>query len=290
MDNALTVDVEDWYMTNGLDIDPAEWPKYEDRVAASTSVLLGLLDRYRARGTFFVLGCVAERHPELVKDIAARGHEIGSHGYWHRLVTRQTLDEFRQDVRLSKETLERIVSREVRFYRAPSWSIAPNRYEALRILAEEGFVCDSSLQPFRTPLSGVSGSPKAPFAPVLDGEALGLTEFPPTVAELAGASVPFSGGFYLRAMPYPFVRWALRQVNRTRPGMIYVHPWELDPEQPRVKTSMFVRTIQYYGLGGTSRKLERLLRDFRFRPLGEIVEELGSFPPHSLRSPSTVLP
>lgn len=281
MQNALTVDVEDWYMTNGLDIPPSEWHRYEDRVVASTTLLLDLLDAHGVKGTFFVLGCVAQKHPELVKDIAARGHEIGSHGGWHRLVTSQTLEEFREDVRFSKRLLEEIIGREVRLYRAPSWSIAPSRYEALKVLEEEGFRCDSSLQPFRTPLSGVAGSPHAPFRPVWNGERLGLTEFPPTVTKIGGLTVPFSGGFYLRAMPYGFIRWALKRVNRTRSGMIYLHPWEFDPLQPRVKTRPFIRIIQYYGLAGTQKKLERLLREFRFQPLGQVIRD-RTYPDHSL--------
>ena len=285
--NAVTVDVEDWYMTNGLDIDPSEWHKYEDRVVRNTTTLLDLFDRYAVKGTFFILGCVAERHPRLVKEIADRGHEIGSHGYWHRLVTSQTLDHFRHDVRSSKEILERITGRRVELYRAPSWSISPERFHALKILAEEGFVCDSSMQPFQTPLSGISGAPKTPFTPVLDGESLGLSEFPPTVTELAGMSIPFSGGFYLRAVPYQLVKWALNRVNKVRPGMIYIHPWEVDTAQPRAKTSAFIRTIQYYGLNGTKGKLERLFRDFSFRPLGEIING-ESYPPHRLYSPGAV--
>lgn len=282
--NALTVDVEDWYMTNGLDIDPSEWHKYEDRVVRNTTTLLDLFDQYAVKGTFFILGCVAEKHPALIEEIAERGHEIGSHGYWHRLVTSQTLDQFRQDIRSSKDILERLTGRKVELYRAPSWSISPDRYGALKILSEEGFVCDSSMQPFQTPLSGIAGAPKTPFRPALDGEPLGISEFPPTVTELAGMSVPFSGGFYLRAVPYPLVKWALNRVNKTRPGMIYIHPWEIDTAQPRAKTSVFIRTIQYYGLNGTKEKLERLFREFSFRPLGEIING-QSYPPHQLYSP-----
>lgn len=282
--NALTVDVEDWYMTNGLDIDPSEWHKYEDRVVRNTTTLLDLFDQYAVKGTFFILGCVAEKHPALVEEIAERGHEIGSHGYWHRLVTSQTLDQFRQDIRSSKDILERLTGRKVELYRAPSWSISPDRYGALKILAEEGFVCDSSMQPFQTPLSGIAGAPKTPFRPALDGEPLGISEFPPTVTELAGMSVLFSGGFYLRAVPYPLVKWALNRVNQTRPGMIYIHPWEIDTAQPRAKTSAFIRTIQYYGLNGTKGKLERLFREFSFRPLGEIING-QSYPPYQLYSP-----
>jgi polysaccharide deacetylase family protein (PEP-CTERM system associated) len=284
MRNALTVDVEDWYMTNGLDIDPSEWHRFEDRVVPNTTVLLDLFDRYNVKGTFFVLGCVAQKHPQLVEEIARRGHEIGSHGGWHRLVTTQTLEQFREDLRFSKQTLEGITGQRIELYRAPSWSIAPSRFGALKILAEEGFVCDSSMQPFQTPLSGIAGAPVKPFRPVLDGEPLGLTEFPPTVAEVGGMKVPFSGGFYLRAVPYPLIKWALKRVNRTRSGMIYVHPWEVDTQQPKIKTSAFIRVIQYYGLTMTERKLDRLLRDFAFEPLGGLISG-QSYAPHPLHTP-----
>ncbi|MET3267732.1 UNVERIFIED_CONTAM: polysaccharide deacetylase family protein (PEP-CTERM system associated) [Paenibacillus phyllosphaerae] len=272
MDNALTVDVEDYYMTNGLAIPPAQWSRYEDRIVGSTMGLLDLFAEYRVRGTFFVLGCVAERHPELVREIARRGHEIGSHGTWHQLVNEQSLEEFRADIRASKSILETITGMSVRLYRAPSWSIGPGRYEALRILAEEGFSCDSSIQPFHTPLSGVAGAPVAPFRPVVDGLPADLVEFPPSVTKVGGVTVPFSGGFYLRATPYSFVKWALKRVNKARPGMIYVHPWEIDASQPRLPANPLIRFVQYYGLGDTKKKLRRLLEDFSFRPLGEILQ------------------
>jgi polysaccharide deacetylase family protein (PEP-CTERM system associated) len=271
MINALTVEVEDWFMTNGLNIDPSRWGDYEERVVSNTLDLLELFDMYRVKGTFFILGCVAEKNSTLVEQIVRRGHEIGSHGGWHRLLTTQTMEEFREDLLYSKRILEEISGQVIRFYRAPSWSLVPSRYEALRVLKEEGFVCDSSIQPFRTPLSGVCGTPHEPFEPVLDGEPLGLVEVPPTVVKVAGVTMPFSGGFYLRAVPYPFVQWALKRVNRTRPGLIYVHPWEIDPHPPRVKTSLSVQLVQYYGLSCMKPKLERLLKEFDFVPLGDII-------------------
>lgn len=274
MQNALTVDLEDWYMTSGLDIAPSRWHEYEDRVVQNTQILLKLFDRHRVKGTFFVLGCIAEKYPELVREIVIHGHEIGSHGGWHRLLTSQTIEQFREDLRYSKRVLEEVSGQTIRLYRAPSWSLEPSRYEALRILEEEGFVCDSSIQPFWTPLSGVRGAPHMPFQPVLDERTLGLVEFPPTVARVAGMTMPFSGGFYLRAMPYPIVRWALKRINRTRPGMIYLHPWEIDPNLPKIKTSLSVTLVQYYGLSSMKPKLERLLDAFEFVPLGHILEKI----------------
>lgn len=270
-------------MTNGLDIPPSKWKSYDDRIVAPTMELLELLKAYNVTGTFFVLGCVAERHPGLIEEIARNGHEIGSHGGWHRLIPTLTMEAFREDVRYSKQMIKQATGRDVRLYRAPSWSISPGTYEALAILHEEGFICDSSMQPFRTPLSGASGTPDEPFLPAFGDQVIGLTEYPPTIARVASMPFPFSGGFYLRALPYFAIRRALRSVNRKRPGMIYVHPWELDPAQPRVKTSALIKIIQYYGLNGTKVKLEQLLRDFRFTTLGELLSAGNSaYPVHSL--------
>lgn len=271
MINALTVDVEDWYQTSDFNFDLSDWPGFEDRVVGSTMELLELFDRYRVQGTFFVLGCVAEKHPGLIREIVNRGHEIGSHGGWHRLVTSMTPEQFRADVRYSKQLLEDITGKKVEFYRAPSWSIVPKCYEAFRILNEEGLVCDSSLQPFRTPLSGVSGTPHLPFYPVLSGSELNLLEFPSCVLKMGSLTLPFSGGLYMRTLPYSIIKWALKRVNRERPGMIYVHPWEIDTGQPRLKAAPLVRLAHYHNLGTMKVKLEKLLQDFRFAPLSAVI-------------------
>jgi polysaccharide deacetylase family protein (PEP-CTERM system associated) len=283
--NALTVDVEDWYQTSALDFGVDRWDSFEDRVVENTRKILRMLEKKSVKGTFFVLGCVAEKHPALVAEIHAAGHEIGSHGGWHRLLTTLTPDEFRDDLLYSKRVLEQITGSPVRLYRAPSWSITPDRYELLEILDDEGFICDSSFQPFATPLSGIKGAPETPFHPVLNGRKLDLVEFPSCVLRTGRVKVPFAGGFYLRAVPYFFISWALKKVNSSRPGMIYVHPWEFDPAQPRVKVSAAVKVAQYYNLASTEEKFEKLLDDFRFVPLGEIVRN-GSYPAISLDSPT----
>lgn len=278
MRNALTVDVEDWYMTSDFSFDVSTWGSYEDRVVSSTMELVELFAHYKVRGTFFILGCVAERHPELVEEIARRGHEIASHGGWHQMINKMSLEQFREDLVYSKRILEGITGKPVRLFRAPSWSITPDRYEALKILAEEGFHCDSSLQPFRTPLSGVAGAPHTPFVPVLQEETLELLEFPPTVLKKGGVTFPFCGGFYLRTLPTWFLIWALRQVNRQRSGLIYVHPWEVDPQQPRLPASPLIRFVHYYNLNSTKKKLERLLQEFEFTTLGDIIASRGDYP------------
>lgn len=283
MQNALTVDVEDWYQTNDFNFPVSDWQQYEDRVVANTLRIVELLSRFQVRGTFFILGSIAEKHPDLVEEIARNNHEIGSHGGWHRLLHELSEEQFREDLRYSKRVLEEITGRKVVWFRAPSWSIAKGRFEVLRILREEGFTGDSSVQPFRTPLSGISGAPEYPFAPVLDGKSLDLLEFPSTVLKMSCLTIPFSGGFYLRAMPYWFIAWALRRVNRRQPGMIYVHPWEIDTEQPRLMTSPLIQLAHYYNLHTTWGKLERLLRDFTFLPLSEIMEK-GKYPEVHLSS------
>ncbi|UOF89036.1 polysaccharide deacetylase family protein [Fodinisporobacter ferrooxydans] len=278
MINALTVDVEDWYQTSDFHFPIANWHRYEDRVVENTRVLLELFSFYRVKGTFFTLGCIAERHPDLVEKIAADGHEIGSHGGWHQMLHEMSFEQIREDLFQSKKILEQISGKPVHMFRAPSWSMSPQRYQVLQVLEELGYLYDSSMQPFRTPLSGIKGIPIHPFHPVLDGEALHLVEFPPTVLNIGCMNIPFSGGFYLRALPGKFVEWALKRVNEERSGMIYVHPWEIDMDQPRLEASPIIRFVHYYNLETMKNKLERLLQVFTFSPLGEVIRNHHSFP------------
>lgn len=277
MANALTVDVEDWYHGHDLDIDPHRWDSLEDRIERSTGAVLDLLSRHGARATFFVLGHVARRHPAMVREIASAGHEIGSHGDMHRLVYSQDRVQFREDLLASRRTLEDITGRDVKIYRAPSWSISKSSLWALEILEEEGFTCDSSVQPFKTPLYGIDGAPVFPYHPVIGGRRLEILEFPPTVLPLGPLRLPFAGGLYLRALPVRVVALALGLVNRGRPGMVYVHPWEMDPGQPRIRVPAMLRLIHYLNLEQTKDKLGLLLNKFRFVPLGDLVES-GGYP------------
>ncbi|MEB3101361.1 polysaccharide deacetylase family protein [Ferviditalea candida] len=281
--NILTVDVEDWYQTNGVNFPIETWGRYEDRVRGSTMRILDMLEEQQVPATFFVLGCVAQKHPGLVKEIQRRGHEIGSHGGWHRMVSRMTLDEFAKDLRESKAVLEDLTGTPIRYYRAPTWSISPERYGALSILEQEGIICDSSLQPFRTPLSGNADVPVYPFHPVLEGRRLKLLEFPPTVFGWNRLKVPFAGGFYLRFWPSWFSVHLLQRINRNRTGMVYVHPWEFDTGFPRIKLPPWLHLAQYYKLDTTEAKVRRLIDKFRFVPLGKYLEE-GLFPDFELAS------
>lgn len=277
MKNGLTVDVEDWYQTHDFNYDEKLWCKFEDRVDYSTKTILELFEKHNLRATFFVLGCVADKHPGLVKQIVQAGHELASHGSWHRMVTHQTQEEFREDVRASKILLEDISGLEIKMFRAPSWSISSHTLWALEVLEREGFICDSSVQPFVTPLSGVRGAPVGPYHPVIEGRKLRLVEFPPTVLEIGNFRVPFSGGFYLRAMPMILLNLAMRRVNLERAGMVYVHPWEVDIAQPRQKVSPLIWLSHYLNLNKTEKKLATLFSQYSFGPLGDLINE-GDFP------------
>ncbi|MDQ0190118.1 DUF3473 domain-containing protein [Alicyclobacillus cycloheptanicus] len=271
MQNALTVDVEDWYQTSDFDFPLQTWDRFEDRVDANTRKLLDLFDGFGVKGTFFVLGCVAKKHPGLVTEIVSRGHELASHGGWHQMLTRMTLAEIRSDLTWSKALLEDLSGQAVTAFRAPSWSVSHQNLEVLALLEELGFRVDSSLQPFRTPLSGMKGVPHHPFHPVVGGRRLNLVEFPSCVARLFGTAFPFSGGLYLRILPVGIITAMLRRVNRERAGMVYVHPWEVDVQQPRITRSPVIRLTHYYHLRTTERKLQRLLAQFQFGRLQDVV-------------------
>ena len=273
MDNALTIDIEDWYQGHDFNFPIDKWDGFKDRVVYSTRTLLEVLDFNNTRGTFFILGYVAKKHPGLVREVSAYGHEIGCHGTWHRMVNTQQKEEFREDVLFSKNLLEDITGIPVNMYRAPSWSITANNLWALEILEEEGFICDSSIQPFRTPLSGCSGAPYLPYHPVINGSKLKLLEFPPTVLSFGKFVIPFLGGLYLRILPAGFIERALKAVNKERAAMIYLHPWEIDIKQPRVEASFLQKFVHYHNLNKTINKVGRLLSGFKFIPLGELIRD-----------------
>jgi polysaccharide deacetylase family protein (PEP-CTERM system associated) len=271
--NALTVDVEDYYHVSGFEeiVDRKDWDRYEPRVGESTRKLLTVLDRAAVRATFFVLGWVAERQPKLVRDIQRAGHEIGCHGYWHRLIYRQTPDEFRADVRRARQLLEDLTGRAVTAYRAPSFSVTRQSLWALDVLIEEGFHYDSSIYPTLHDRYGLPGAPRWPHRVVRpSGE---LWEFPPALYTNALYPLPVGGGGYFRLYPYAVTRHGLRTINaRGKPFAVYLHPWELDPEQPRLPASRLRAFRHYVNLHKTERRLVKLLRDF---PLGTLTEVLA---------------
>jgi len=287
--NALTVDVEDYFHVEAFRavVDCRRWDEYELRVEASTRRLLELFDRHEVRATFFVLAWVARKCPGLVAEIAARGHEIGCHSYWHRLIYTLTPDEFLEDTREATKVLEDTAGRKIVAYRAPSYSVTPRSTWALDILGELGYTIDSSVFPVRHDLYGFPGFPRFAVNARLPGGG-DIVEFPMTTLRRFGANLPGPGGGYLRIFPSIYSRHALRRVNEVerQPGVVYLHPWEVDPEQPRLPGRLKSRLRHYTGLASMERKLEALLERFRFAPMGEVLER---YPPRAAYTvPATV--
>ena len=273
--NALTVDVEDYFNVSGFEncVSRAQWDDFPSRVAIGTNRILSHLAEANVRATFFVLGWVAEREPDLVRTIQRAGHEVGCHSYWHRLVYQQTPEEFRADLCRGRDVLEDILGAPVRAYRAPSFSVMRKSLWALDILAEEGFVCDSSIYPTRHDRYGIAGSPLEPHR--IDCPAGTLWEFPPPVWRVLGYPLPIGGGGYLRLFPYRLTRRGLRAINAgNRPCAVYLHPWELDPEQPRLRPGLMRGFRHYVNLHKTEERLASLLRDFAFGTMTNALEPL----------------
>jgi polysaccharide deacetylase family protein (PEP-CTERM system associated) len=272
--NAFSVDVEDYFQVGAFErACPRErWGSYEPRVEANTRRLLDLCDRHKVKGTFFVLGWVAERWPGLVRDIQAAGHELGTHGQDHRQVTTLTPDEFRQDIRRSKRTIEDAAGAEVIGYRAPSYSIVRETMWALDILHEEGFRYDSSVFPIHHDRYGIPDFPRFP-RPLRGQNGSALHEFPISTVRFAGLNLPFVGGGYLRHFPWSFIRWGMSRLNRRerRPAILYIHPWEIDPAQPVQPVPYLTRVRHYRNLGRTEDRLARLFREYPFTTVREVL-------------------
>lgn len=276
--NALTIDVEDYYHVAALEavIRVEDWERYESRVEKNTHRLLDLLERYATKATFFVLGWVAERQPHLVRTLAERGHEVASHGYAHQRVYTQTPEQFREETRRSKAILEEIIGRAVLGYRAATYSITRQSLWALDILQEEGFVYDSSIFPVRHDLYGIAGYPR--FCHVIEGkQGAGLIEFPLSTLQCGKMSIPIAGGGYLRLFPFAFTQWGIRHLNvaEQRPAVVYLHPWEVDPEQPRVSVRGLSRFRHYHNLARMEGRLAGLLQEFNFSSMQEVLHDQG---------------
>jgi polysaccharide deacetylase family protein (PEP-CTERM system associated) len=259
------VDVEEYFQVSAFEpvVSRSAWSELESRVAMGVERLLELLAEHDARGTFFVLGWVADRHPRVVERIAAAGHEIGSHGWDHKRVTHIGQEEFRESVRRSKRTLEDLTGKPVLGFRAPSFSIVPGREWALDLLIEEGYRYDSSLFPIRRSGYGYVAGGRDPYW--IERPAGLLLEVPPATVRFGGNNLPAGGGAYFRLFPYHLVRRALRDAEaRGAAGTFYIHPWEVDPQQPRMQVPWTTRIRHYGGLRRTHERLRRLLREFRF--------------------------
>jgi polysaccharide deacetylase family protein (PEP-CTERM system associated) len=274
---AFSADVEDYFQVESLrGFCPRErWTEFEDRTVASTRRVLDVLDRMNVRGTFFVLGWTAERHPDLVAEIAAAGHEIASHGYDHELIYNQSPRAFREDVRRARSLLRRLSGQEVLGYRAPSYTIVARTRWALPILVEEGHRYDSSVFPILRRRYGIPGAPRAPHRVSLE-DGGSIAEYPLPTVRLGAVNVPATGGAYLRLLPLGFQTWALRHLLRARqPFVVNVHPWELDPEQPRFPTSARTQITHYHNLHRTEARLCKLLSLARFRRQDEVLRDLN---------------
>lgn len=272
--NAFSVDVEDYFQVGAFEsaIPRESWDRLESRVERNTRRLLALCAGHEVRGTFFVLGWVAERSPQLVRDIHDAGHELGTHGQDHRRVTTLTPQEFREDVRRSKRTIENACGAEVIGYRAPNYSIVRSTQWALDILAEEGFRYDSSIFPIHHDRYGIPDFPRFP-RPVRGHNGSALHEFPISTVRLAGMNLPFVGGGYLRHFPLPYIRWGMERLNgvERRPAILYIHPWEIDPEQPRQAVDWLTRLRHYRNLHRTEERLGLLFSEYCFTSIREVL-------------------
>jgi polysaccharide deacetylase family protein (PEP-CTERM system associated) len=269
----FTVDVEEYFQVAALEpfVDRASWDRTPSRLDVGMRRLLDLLARFDARGTFFVLGWVAERHPGLVRELSSAGHEVASHGWGHERVTTLTPQQFRHSVRDSKRLLEDLTGRAVLGYRAPSFSIVRGSEWALDVLIEEGYRYDSSLYPVRRRGYGFAGGARDPYR--INRPVGILEELPPATLPVGPTAVPAGGGAYFRLFPYSVVRAAfIHAEHRGVPGTFYIHPWELDPDQPRMRVPLGTRIRHYSGLRRTVARLERLLADFKFQPVSDTLE------------------
>lgn len=275
--NAFSVDVEDYFQVEAFKsvIARTDWDRQPSRVVGNTERMLELLDAADVRATFFVLGWVAERFADMISRIAARGHEVASHGYSHELVHAQTASEFRQDIRRAKKLLEDIAGKKVRGFRAPTFSIGSRNWWAYEVLAEEGYEYSSSIYPISHDLYGMENAPRSPFKP-LNGD--GFLEIPVTTVRLLNKNRPCAGGGYFRLLPYGVSRWCMRRVNVVdgMPCIFYCHPWEIDVDQPRIAQAPLKSKFRHYvNIREMAPRIARLLHDFSWGRIDDIYLQPG---------------
>jgi len=271
--NAMSVDVEDYFQVSAFDrvVSRAGWDEFDSRVVPNTQRILELFAQEGVRATFFVLGWVAERFPRLVKEIALAGHEIASHGYHHQLLYTLTPAQFREDARTSKALLEQASGSPVLGFRAPSYSIVESSLWALDILIEEGYAYDASIFPIHHDRYGIPNAER--HAHVLRRKSGTLIEMPASTTRVGNVNLPIAGGGYFRLLPYAWTRWGISRVNRRerKAVVFYFHPWELDPDQPRFAVGAASRFRHYTGLAKTAARLRRLLHEFRFTSVADVL-------------------
>lgn len=285
MRHIFTVDLEEYFQAHAVSnvVGRGEWDCLPPRVQRVVPSMLDLLDELEIRATFFVLGWVADRYPDLVCEVARRGHEVASHGWSHRRVDGLSVEEFRREVATSRELLEDLTGAPVRGFRAPSFSVVPGTEWALEVLAEEGYEYDSSIFPVRRPGYGYPGGQRDPH--VMETSSGDLLELPPATRQWLGLRVPAAGGAYLRHLPFALVRGALREAaDRRVPGVFYIHSWEVDEEMPRLPVGLVAERRHYGGIHRVPRRIRRLAEEFSFTSveryfgLGEGPAERGQVP------------
>ena len=273
--HCLSFDVEEHFQVSAFEspMRRRHWDQFESRVQLNTEKLLELLAKKGVQATFFILGWVAERYPSLVHQIASAGHEVASHGYAHELITSQTPVVFREDIRKAKAILESILSKPVLGYRAPSFSITKDTMWATQVLVEEGYIYDSSIFPVVHDRYGVpSANPELHQLSTASGL---LWEVPPSTVKCLGVRLPVAGGGYFRLYPYPVLRALLRKLEgEGAPLVMYMHPWEFDPDQPRMEGSMVSRMRHYLNLDKTEGRMRALLEDFSFAPIRQVFPQI----------------
>jgi polysaccharide deacetylase family protein (PEP-CTERM system associated) len=271
----LSVDVEDYFQVEAFagQVARESWDRWPSRVVANTQRVLDLFDAYQAKATFFFVGWVAARFPYLVREVQSRGHELACHSYWHRTVYSLTPQEFREDTRQAKRVIEDAAGTAVHGYRAPSWSITKQSVWALDILAEEGFTYDSSIYPIHHDLYGVPEAKRFPYTHQC-GNGLELREFPPATLRLLATNFPVAGGGYLRIFPSAYTEVAFRKFESLGERVVvYLHPWELDPEQPRIRGPLKSRLRHYTNLGRMEARIKAVLQRHQFVPFRDVLEE-----------------
>jgi len=278
--NALTFDVEDWFQIAALNkvISYDDWDHYESRVVVNVARIVDMLSRKGIKSTFFVLGWVAERYPQVVKMIFEAGHEVATHGYSHRSISEMSSREFEQDLLRSIRTIEGIIPEKVVGYRAPNFSVTSETFWVFEILADYGIEYDSSIFPIKHDRYGVKDFPRFP-ACIRVNEQKKVNEFPISTINLLGKNIPFAGGGYFRLYPYHFIKWAISSINSSgKPVLIFIHPWELDTDLPRVGAGFLSKFRTYANLYLTQDRFHRLINDFHFSTAKEVLAMNGSLP------------
>lgn len=274
MINALTIDVEDYFQVSNFEhiVKKDDWGKYECRVVNNGRRILKILSENDIKATFFVLGWVADRFPEFINEIDSKGHEIASHGYWHRLVYDMTRDEFKNDLIRSTQALEKITGKKVLGYRAPSCSITKDSLWAIDILKECGIKYDSSVFPIYHDRCGIPSASRA----IYKWHNSGMPEFPFSTIKLLKNNIPVAGGGYFRLYPYWITKWAINKINRSDcPAMVYIHPWEIDYGQPRMGVGGTLAFRHYVNLKQNEGKIRQLLKDFKFGTVRDVLKNNG---------------